>query len=269
MRVPPEIATARKNSEMEQLRYRQQLEQEVGKSNKQLINLATELLCVEGRERRSLASDLHDELGQQLAVLKLKLSAMEVPEEIDTVQYPKVRDNLIKSLEKINTVVDRAVASVRSISSQISPPILNQDGLVAAMYWMAEDLFQTFGLRVHMDLEGMLPMSGVFEGAIYRTVRELLINVWKHADVDSAQLHMRVDSFNDTLEIRVIDHGSGFDVKELQKPSAKLSFGLYSIRERMHLLGGKVEIESNRGFGTTVRISVPVRSFDLLAGAAA
>jgi signal transduction histidine kinase len=128
------------------------------------------------------------------------------------------------------------------------------------MQWLAGEMQRTYGLHVKLACDQTMPMIESLNGAIYRTVRELLINVWKHADVDSADVSIQLNELQDSVDITVTDKGQGFDVIEMQKPSSKLSFGIYSIRERMHLIGGSVLIESEPGQGTQVRIQIPVRT---------
>ena len=246
--------TERKEGELENIKYQDGLERMVGNSTKQLGTLAFELMKTETRERRSLAEDLHDDLGQQLTVLKLKLSSLAVAQE-----YPGHAE-LLEELREIEAIVDRSTESVRSISTHLSPPILHRDGIHAAMQWLAGEMLRTYGLRVNLACDPTLPMNESLNGAIYRTVRELLINVWKHADVDMADVSIQLNVLQDTVDIMVADQGLGFDVIEMQKPSSKLSFGIYSIRERMHLIGGSVLIESQPGRGTQVRIQIPART---------
>ena len=97
-------------------------------------------------------------------------------------------------------------------------------------------------------------------GAIYRTVRELLINVWKHADTDSADVSVSMDAYSGMIVVSVVDAGRGFDVREIQKPSTKLSYGLYSVHERMNLIGATLKIESAPGVGTSVLLMIPARA---------
>jgi len=245
--------TARKEMELETKRYQDGLEHMVGNSTRQLGTLAFELMKTETRERRSLAEDLHDDLGQHLSILKLKLSSLALPGPYAG------HAELLEQLRDIESIVDRSTESVRSISTHLSPPVLHQEGMVAAMHWLAEEMLRTYGLRVNLDCEADLPLNDAVNGSIYRTVRELLINVWKHANVDSADVSIQLGEGRDMVDIMVADQGMGFDVIEMQKPSSKLSFGIYSIRERMNLIGGTLRIDSKPGFGTVARLQFPVR----------
>ena len=245
--------TARKESELESIKYQVGLERMVGNSTKQLGSLAVELMKTETRERRSLAEDLHDDLGQQLTVLKLKLSSLEISGEFSG------RERLREQLQEIEAIVDRSTESVRTISYHLSPPILNREGLFAALRWLCEEMLRTYGLKVHLDCDETLPLNESVNGSIYRTVRELLINVWKHANVDSASVSLQLSKDEDLVEIAVADEGQGFDIAVMHQPTSRLSFGIYSIRERMQLIGGTLQIHSAIGEGTRVLLQLPVR----------
>ena len=246
--------TERKVQEDESLQYQFHLEKMVGNSTVQLGTLADQLMKTETRERRSLAEDLHDDLGQSLTVLKLKLQSLRFPEPFEG------REQTLKQLGDIESMVDRSSQSVRSISTHLSPPVLQQEGLQAALHWLAEEMQDTYGLTVHIEWDALLPVDDTLGGSIYRTVRELLINVWKHADTDSADVSVRVDAYSGMILVTVVDAGRGFDVTEMQKPSTKLSYGLYSVRERMNLIGATLKIDSAPGVGTSVLLMIPARA---------
>jgi PAS domain S-box-containing protein len=246
--------TVRKVQEVESLQYQFHLEKMVGNSTVQLGTLADQLLNTETRERRSLAEDLHDDLGQSLTVLKLKLQSLNFPQAFEG------REQVLKQLSEIESVVDSSSQSVRSISTHLSPPVLHQQGLQAALDWLAEEMQNTYGLTVNIEWDATVHLDESLGGSIYRTVRELLINVWKHADTDSADVSIRLDAYSGMLIVTVVDAGMGFDVAEMQKPSTKLSYGIYSVRERMNLIGGSLKIDSVPGVGTSVVIMIPARA---------
>ena len=246
--------TERKAMEVESLEYQYHLEKMVGNSTVQLGTLADQLMKTESRERRSLAEDLHDDLGQSLTVLKLKLQSLKLPAQFEG------REHVLHQLGDIESVVDRSSLSVRSITSHLSPPVLQHDGLHAALQWLAEDMQDTYGLVVHIEWDVDVHMDESLGGTIYRTVRELLINVWKHADTDSADVSIRTEGYSGMIVVAVVDAGNGFDISEMQKPSSKLSYGLYSVRERMNLIGATLKIDSAPGAGTSVLLMIPARA---------
>ena len=246
--------TQRKHSEAGLLEYSQHLGQMVGERTAQLRALTLELMASEARERRVIAADLHDGLGQSLAVATLKLTALVHPEGGES------KDDFLRQLQEIEDTIDRSNATVRSLSTQLSPPVLYQFGLGAALEWLTEEMMRTYGLSVELSLGGLPQLDETVSSALFRIVRELLINVWKHAEVSKAEVSASSDAAGGELSIVVADAGVGFDVEHLLKPSVNNSYGLFSIRERVAFLGGTMRIDSGPGRGATVMIGLALGS---------
>ena len=153
-------------------------------------------------------------------------------------------------------MIDRSSQSVRSLSTQLSPPVLYQLGLGPALEWLAEEIQRNYGLLVTLHLADMAPLDETLGNTLFRIVRELLINIWKHAKVDSASVVVSVDPLSGQLELSVSDDGVGFDVTQALEPSAKNSYGLFSIRQRLGFIGGSMFIDSAPGAGTTVMLTL-------------
>lgn len=225
------------------------LEQRVRERTAQLRTLTAELALTEERERRVLARDLHDDLGQVLAIVKIKLSSLEESER---------RGALMEAVKEIETLIDQANRSVRSLTLQLSPPTLQTLGLIPALEWLAEEMERLYGLAVHVDEEDDLPaLDEPARTTIFRAIRELLINVAKHAKTSIAQLNCgRTD--DGRISISVTDQGPGFDYQQaLTKPVGDAGFGLISVRERVEFIGGEMSVDSMQGYGTTVTIVFP------------
>jgi PAS domain S-box-containing protein len=249
--------TERKKNETAAITYQDDLEAMVVKRTAELRALAMELLQTETRERQAVAADLHDDLGQILAVAKLKLSALTVPGSgMDASHF-------LRQMKDIENMIDRSSVSVRSLSTQLSPPTLSRHGLNAALEWLAEEMMRTYGLLVKLDLGELALLDEAVSSALFRMVRELLINVWKHGQVHYAKVTMNMDPDSHKLTIRVADAGVGFEVPQMLKSTTKHSYGLFSISERLALIGGTLHIDSHVGGGTTVTMLVP--SVKLLA----
>ena len=139
---------------------------------------------------------------------------------------------------------------------ELSPPLLQSEGLGAAFQWLAKHMAETQNLQVYCEIEGDYQAPSVDLGVfIFQIVRELLFNVVKHAGVRQAWIQLVAKE--DTLEVTVSDHGMGFDVTRLAKRGdSRGGFGLYSISERLALFGGRLEIDSAPGLGTRVKIVV-------------
>lgn len=234
------------------------LEQRVEERTAQLRALAFELTKTEERERQAIARDLHDSLGQTLAIAKLKLDSL--PAETKNPDTAKTLATVIK-------LIDESNQSVRSLAAQLSPSVLYDLGLVPALEWLAEQEMRDFGLHCRIAADEFPQRLDQSVGAIvFRAVRELLLNIVKHADNAEAPVDILVsvlaatDAPNgiDTLRVVVKDAGRGFD-PNVVKSSTRGGFGLMSVRERLTYIGGTVDIVSELGKGTTVTLTAPLQ----------
>ena len=210
--------------------------------------LTTELLLAEEGERKRMASALHDSVGQMLAVLKLQLSV--AAHDIVPELAPKALGNSL-------ALVDSVITQIRSLTTDLSPPILYELGLCPALEWLGEKFQKDYGVMFRFDRRApATDLAGPLTVMLFQSARELLNNVGKHAQ--ARNVTMAIFSQNDNLFLSIEDDGKGF---EPPPPGKKLtqgqSFGLFSIRERMFHLGGGMVIESEPGHGTKVVLSVP------------
>ncbi|HEX6725725.1 MAG TPA: PAS domain S-box protein, partial [Nitrospira sp.] len=242
-------------------RWNQELEQavnvktaELQQSQEQLRALASELNLAEQRERKRLATELHDHLQQTLVLGKLKLGAGKRL----AVGLPAVE----KIMQETDDVFSDALTYTRTLVAELSPTVLRDHGLVAGLKWLAEYMkkhAQTVTVIVPDDEGPQLPEDQVM--LLFQSVRELLINSSKHAGTGEATVTMEQRDGN--LSITVRDNGIGFDhaaAAAAGPPSGEISskFGLFSIRERMRALGGRFEIHSTPGQGTTATLMLPL-----------
>lgn len=245
--------TERKRVEAELRHHRLHLEEMVVERTAQLRALATELAKVEERERRAIAQDLHDDLGQIIAAVKIKLTSIAMQDRYHG------HTELIGQVKDIASMVDQANRAVRSFSTQLSPPVLSQFGLVSALEWLADEMQRSNNLNVHIyDESKSLQLDGTLSSSLFRSVRELLINVAKHAQVDVAEVSLFAN--DGKLVITVVDAGIGFDMKRNLTPTADGGYGLFSIRERLSSIGGEMQIDSQPGHGTVVIVTLPLDS---------
>lgn len=212
-----------------------------------LRSLASELTLAEERQRRTLALSLHDRIGQGLAVAKLKVETLEhvLPPE----HQPRLHD--------VATLIKQIVNDTRSLTFEISPPILYELGLRQAVIWLSDHTMRQFGLPITVRCDE--EFAGVGEGVrvmLFRSIQELLTNAVKHAQATGVTVLLLDDA--DELCVIVEDDGVGFDAQAQGRcPSDSGGFGLFSIRERIHHLGGRVDVTSSPGKGTRIQISVP------------
>jgi PAS domain S-box-containing protein len=207
-----------------------------------LRRAASEASLAEQRERRKLASDLHDDAGQLLSLASLKLRALGDAGAGE-------RDGQLRELAEILAEARRRIAS---LSFQLSPPLLHDVGLVAATRWLAEDLKRRYGLAVEVAEGEELALDETSRVTLFRAVRELLINVTRHAGVPEARV--RIWSEGVMTRVAVEDGGVGF------KPDAGGGgFGLLALRERLGQLGGTLSIGPGLGgAGSRIVASVPL-----------
>jgi PAS domain S-box-containing protein len=243
--------TERKQLETRIQQFNIDLEQQVWQRTAQLRTLSKRLTMAEEKERRNLSQDLHDDLGQILAMVKLKLSSLEL------LSAENSREILPAQILELEALVDQANRSVRSLSLQLSPPVLHQFGLVPALEWLAEELQRAHDLKVNVSDDGQpKPLGQASSNTLFRAVRELLLNVHKHAKIGRADLDISI--VDDRLLLSVSDRGVGFDVTKAVTPTAAGGYGLFSVRERIGYIGGEMHIDSNPGDGTVVVLSLPL-----------
>ncbi len=228
----------RKWSEQKLLRYQQELR-----------SLATELALSEERERRRIAQALHDRIGQVLALINIKVGAL-----LESASS----DDLAKALNDIRALVSESVAQTRSLTFDLSPPILYELGFQAALDWLAERIQQQYGVEVEvLSPEKEIPLSTEWRATLFSAIRELLVNVGKHAKSKTARVSLKKKGGN--IVVSVEDAGIGMDTtSRLSGKTAADGFGLFSIRERLGFMGGQFELISKHGRGTCATLFVPL-----------
>jgi len=211
----------------------------------QLRRMSSQLAQTEERERKAIADDLHDSVTQTLA---LGVSM------INSIHHLDGKVNFLK-LEETQSLLKQALTNIRSLTFQLSSPILYDVGLEPALEWLCEDFFQKHGLHIQFvhPAGRITPFDETTKITLYRAVRELIINIIKHAQTKDAVLSVsaRDGYFNICME----DKGGGFNTIPTIK---KDGFGLFSISERMRALKGKIHILSTPGKGSKITIEVPI-----------
>jgi len=217
-------------------------------NNESLRTLTSELVMTEERERRRIAGDLHDHIGQTLALTRIKL---------DSLAEQAARCGLEEPLRKIQDMVNESIEQIRSLMSELSPYVLYELGLASAIEWLTERIKEQHGLSIHItsDMKNR-PIDEEAQILMFRATRELLLNIVKHAGAKQAWI--AIHSQGDNIRIAVRDDGAGFDTSGIGRMTKRTGgFGLMSIRERLNYLGGLFEIESEKGRGTCVTIVAP------------
>jgi PAS domain S-box-containing protein len=225
-------------------------ERQIRDTQARLVDMAFDASIAEERERRRIAADLHDRIGQSFAVVQMKITQARVA----------LAGEARRALDEALGLIDQTITEMRTLIFDLSPPILYDLGLTAALAWLGENLEQRHGLHVAIDARdeshGLDPDVAAL---LFRTVRELLTNVIKHAGTASAAVSLRTDA--ESIQISVRDWGKGFDPAVVRQ-SGKGSFGLFSARQQVRRLGGTFVVDSAPGKGTLVRVRVPRTSID-------
>ncbi len=242
--------TAKKRAEDALAHLNDTLVRQVETRTQQVRDLASELTLAEERERRRLAQLVHDELQQQLFALQIALRKVE-----------RGAPDLAPALD----ILKDAISLARNLSVEISPPALQQ-GLVAGLHWLKEHMANRYGLDIHLKLPtGEPELSEPVKLLLFQIARELLFNVVKHAGVQTAEVELETVQASptgpggDELRIVITDKGDGFD-GDLKGNSG--GFGLASVRQRLELYGGTLDVTSVPGNGTRATVRLPLRSLD-------
>lgn len=225
---------------------RKEAECALAESEAELRRLATEVSLAEERERRRIASELHDGAIQNLGLARIMFGSL--------TKSGGLGDN--QQAQKIRKLLEQCVRELRTLLSELSPPALYDLGVAEALDWLTERFRTRHGLNCTLRVEGHpAALAKNVEVMLFQVVRELLINVTKHAQANNVDI--RLWQVNDTLSVCVSDDGIGLDTSLLDRPPSDThGFGLFSVRERLRLLGGQMQVVSNGGAQITV--SVPV-----------
>lgn len=235
---------------------RQRAQEEILAHQEGLRHMTLELSLVEERERRRLATYLHDEIGQALVLLRMKFG--QLSQDLDLAEHHEKVDDLRSMLEQ-------AIDDTQSLTFDLSPPVLSELGLEAALEQAAEKIGKENGIGVAFRDEGPgMPTDPGVRDFLFRAVRELMLNVVKHARASTMAVIVRGD--NGGIRISVEDDGIGFDPSSIETRTWQGGgFGLPSIRERLAHIKGTLDIESKPGAGTRIALSAPLLLTDVPA----
>ncbi len=230
--------------------HRKQTEAQFLAYQEQLRSLASELSLAEERERHRMATEVHHRLSQPLVICHMKLGAL-----VESLPSSSSTDHL----REIQTIIRQLINETNSIAFEFSSPLLYQFGLEAAVEELIEQTQKQHGIRFNFEHDEQAKLLGNDTRVLlYQTVRELLVNIRKHAQARHVKVCMKGNT-NDFCVV-VEDDGVGFDVSGIYPKRKKVKgFGLFSIRERLKYIGGQIEIKSKPGQGTQVTISVPLK----------
>jgi signal transduction histidine kinase len=228
-------------------RIREQLARNA-RTARDLRRLSAKLVHAQEEERRTIARELHDEIGQALTTIKVELGVAQ--------QKAEQSGQLGNLLDVAKGCTDDAIETARNLSQLLHPSLLDHLGLPAALEWYLQGFSRRTGIRADLTTAGV---DGRFapevETCIYRIAQEGLTNVARHAEATTCRVHLR--RLADTLLLTVEDNGKGFDVQQLQSHREHPGLGLLGVRERVSGFGGTFKLETTVGRGTTFTVELP------------
>ncbi|MBE0645830.1 MAG: HAMP domain-containing protein [Bacteroidetes bacterium] len=231
----------------EEVQVRRRTEEELVHSQELFRNLSRHLQTVREEERKGIAREIHDELGQNLTTLKLHLSLLieDLPEDTAA---PRAK------FQAIIEDIDVTIQSVKRLISDLRPGLLDDLGLVAAIEWQAEEFQRRTGIHCDLHIDPPdISLDADRSTAVFRIFQETLTNIARHAQADRVMITLHADDAAIMLQVR--DNGRGISSEDISAPR---SFGLMGIRERAHYWGGATEIHGASGSGTTVTVTIPL-----------
>jgi PAS domain S-box-containing protein len=224
-------------------------EEALRQSESQLRALSLELSFSEERERKRLALYLHDEIGQSLALLRMKFGGL------TGIWGSK---SAKQNIQQIRGLLEKVIDQTHTLTFELSPPVLHQLGLEAAIEWAGEKISQDHGIEFMFSDDGrMKPIDADHLALVFRCVRELMMNIAKHAKARKMTVSLRRTENQFTAVVE--DNGIGFEAPLSERQPEKVGFGLLSVREHLGAVGGSYEFQSEPGRGTSITLSVPIK----------
>jgi signal transduction histidine kinase len=219
------------------------------RAEEQLRQLSVRLMTLQDEERRHIARDLHDTTGQTLAAMKMTTAL---------IQRTAAGPEMHRLLDDLNALTDEAVQEIRTTSYLLHPPLLDEAGIASAVQWFVEGFSRRSGIQVHCEIaENLQRPPRNHELVLFRVLQESLTNVHRHSGASATTVRLNVSADHFVLEIA--DNGSGIPeecITRLREAGHGTGVGLVGMRERVHELGGRLDIQSNPA-GTTVSVALP------------
>ena len=232
---------------MQEITVRKRAEEALTRSREELRNLTSHLQSAREEERRCIAREIHDELGQSLTALKMDLSWLKG-------RLPKGPGDLPEKTYSMMKLVDGAIRTIRKISTELRPGLLDDLGLPAAIEWQLGEFQKRTGIRCNTDLiSDDIPVVPDSALAVYRIFQEALTNISRYAEATRVDVSLKVS--DGTLVLHVQDNGKGITENEIADPRA---IGLIGMRERARAMGGEIHIHGAQARGTTITVNIPL-----------
>jgi len=234
------------NESQREIMERKRAEEELLQSHERLRDLSAHIESLREAERTSIAREIHDELGQALTALKMDLSWVNK-------RLPNEQEALIKKIEETSSYVSKIIQTVKRISTELRPGVLDDLGLTAAVEWQVQQFQERTRIKCELTAGEDINLDRDLTTGIFRILQEALTNVARHANATKVKVNLK--ERDGLLVLQVSDNGKGITKKQIAHPK---SFGLIGMRERAHSWSGNVKIDGTSGKGTTVTVSIPL-----------
>ncbi len=249
-RLAPAIERELRDAQVRRKRHEAELN--LRASREQLRALAAHLQSIREEERKLIAREIHDELGQTLTGFKMDLAWIRNRLQPDAAELD--RRPLLDKISEMGALIDGAADLIRKLCTELRPGILDDLGLIPALEWQAHEFQKRTGIECDLKLQAaQLDLDPERSTALFRIFQEILTNVARHAGAERIMAGLRRTDGNLVLEVR--DNGGGIEPAKL---SGAKSLGLLGMRERAQVFGGEVFIEGKKGAGTTVTVTIPL-----------
>jgi signal transduction histidine kinase len=215
-----------------------------------LRRLSHEILSAQEEERRAISRELHDEIGQTLTAIKVKLVTLNKEATINA-------SDLKKKIASTQRLVQRSMNTVHRFARNLRPPLLDDLGLIPALHSFMRGFTKRTGVRIHFaTFAAVEKLEGDKRTVLYRVAQEALTNVAKHAE--ASLVKVRIQRQQGCVLLEIHDNGKSFEVQRILLAKKITRLGLLGMRERVEMVGGRFEIESAPRLGTTIRVQIPV-----------
>ena len=234
-------------------RHYDQLLEESYRMQEQLRHLSRQILIAHEEERKKISRELHDEIGQILAGVNIRLATLK---NEATIHNKSVK----RKIASTQQLVERSMKVIHQFARELRPAVLDDVGLISALQSYAKDLARRTHIPIHFKVLNparVKGMNSVQRTAFYRVAQEALSNVVKHAKASLMQVSLR--RLDGVVHMEIKDNGRSFSVKRMMRMKKRKRLGLLGMRERMEMIGGSFTLESNPGKGTTVRAQAPFK----------
>ena len=250
--------TVKKEAELFLAQAKEALEREVlartaalEQANEEMKKVSFELILAEEKERERIAGELHDQVGQSLLLAKMTLEALADKLQSDTQRT---------AAEKAVSLIGTSIQDIRSLTFMMRPPLIESSNIERILKWLCDSINEEYDMRVvFTGTKAEILLAPELRYVTYHVVRELLLNVVKHAKTKDAGLALQTDD-KDNLTLRVTDNGVGFAPADaVNKHVTGGGYGLYNVRQRIKQIGGTFTVESASGTGTVLTLLVPIK----------